>query len=85
MVGVEKLGSDLKEIKLTLDSMQKIQEEFISLPAAAEYLHISKSRLYKATMQRTINFYKPTKKILFKKSDLVKFIEAGQVKSLNAA
>jgi len=86
MVGMKTFEKNLGEIKSTLDSMRKVQEEFVDLPTAAEFLKISKSRIYKLTMARAINFYKPSgKKILFRKSDLIKFIEAGQIKSLNAA
>lgn len=86
MVGIKALGTDLKEIKSQLTSMQQTQEEFVTLPQAAEFLKISKSKIYKMTMSREIKFFKPSgKKILFKKSDLVKFIESGEVRSLTAA
>ncbi len=85
MVGIKALGTDLKEIKSQLTSMQKTQEEFLDLSQAALFLKLSKSKIYKMTMSREIKFFKPSgKKILFKKSDLVKFIESGEIKSLVA-
>ena len=84
MIGIKKIGEDLEEIKLTLNSMQQSSEEFIDMNEAAKFLMVSKSSLYKCTMKRQINFFKPGgKKILFKKSDLVSFIEAGRIKSLS--
>ncbi|MBL7851628.1 MAG: helix-turn-helix domain-containing protein [Cyclobacteriaceae bacterium] len=50
---------------------------------AAQYLQISKSKLYKLTSLKKIPFFKPTKKqLLFKLDDLDKYVQNSRVVSL---
>ncbi len=57
----------------------KEPERFLNTDEAAIYLRISKSHLYKLTMGRTIPFYKPSKVILFKKSELDEWLKTFRV------
>jgi excisionase family DNA binding protein len=55
-----------------------------TLEAAAEYLHISKSYLYKLTSRAAIAHYKPGgKKIIFDKQDLDRYLFRNRVRSLD--
>lgn len=50
------------------------KEEVLEIQEAADYLRCSTSKLYGMTSRREIPFSKPAKKVLFKKSDLDKYI-----------
>lgn len=50
------------------------KEGFLSMDQAAEYLKISKSKIYKHTMDNTIPFKKNGRRLLFKKSELADWI-----------
>ena len=56
-------------------------EKFLNVEEAAIYLKISKSHLYKLTMNRRIPYYKPSKIILFKKSELDDWIKRFRVQT----
>ena len=59
-------------------------ENFLNTNEASLYLDISKSYLYKLTMEKTLNFYKPNgKKIYFKKIDLDNYLNSKKSKSIN--
>jgi len=53
--------------------------EFLNLDEAAEFLRLSKSFLYKNTSQKTIPFRKIGKKLLFERSELQAWADAGRV------
>ena len=50
------------------------KNEILEIEEAANYLRCSKQKLYQMTSNREIPFSKPAKKVLFKKSDLDKYI-----------
>jgi excisionase family DNA binding protein len=57
------------------------QKPYISLEEASEYLSLSRSTLYQYTSKRIIPHYKIGRKLLFKVSELNKFIESHRVVS----
>ena len=66
------IQTDLEEIKALLKSQA---EKPLSLEETSDYLHISKSYLYKLTCLKKIPYFKPNgKMIYFKKSDLNKWL-----------
>jgi len=74
------------EILKELEEIKKLLIEQADKPMtvteAAEYLHISKSYLYKMTSACKISYFKPAgKKIYFTKSELNKWIKRNRVKS----
>jgi excisionase family DNA binding protein len=44
---------------------------------AADYLRVSKETIYRLARSKKIKSYKPSRKIVFKESDLDKYIEQG--------
>jgi len=52
--------------------------EWLSADQAADYLNIKKSTLYKKTMNGELPFYKPGKKLRFKRTELSEFIQSGR-------
>lgn len=49
-------------------------EGFLSIDQAADYLKISKSKIYKHTMDNTIPFKKNGRRLLFRKSELTEWV-----------
>ena len=57
-----------------------ISKEILTLEEAAQYLHVSKSYLYKQTSRKLIPYYKPTGKLCyFKRQDLDAWLLSGRV------
>lgn len=53
-------------------------EQYLNAKEAAEFLRITLGSLYQLTFKRAIPFYKPSKKLYFKKSELQKYIKEGK-------
>lgn len=61
-----------------------MMEKYLNTTEAAGILGISKSTLYKLTHEKKLRYYKPGGKlVLFKKQDLIDFIEQGEQKPLD--
>ena len=72
----------LDRIEERLDAMQtqNSEKEILDTKAAADYLGISKSHLYKLTHTRRLPCHKPTgKRLYFKRSDLEAYATTGRV------
>lgn len=69
LIGIEPIISITQQLK-----------EVLTLNEAAEFLCQSKSTLYKRTMEWTIPHYKVGKKLYFKRTDLIEWIEKHRVK-----
>jgi excisionase family DNA binding protein len=53
--------------------------EFIGIKEVVRLTGISKSRLYKLTAKGQIIHYKPTGKLLFKRHEILEWVENGKV------
>ena len=71
-----------EDLKILLTDLS-VNKKYLSLPEAAEYLRISDRNLRKLTKNNKIPFYKLEGKILFKVSELDKYIEKNKVESLS--
>ncbi|MCB9207596.1 MAG: helix-turn-helix domain-containing protein [Ignavibacteriales bacterium] len=70
----------IQEILDRITNLEKLVsndvETYLTFEQAREYLGLSKPYLYELTSKRLVPFYKPTgKKLLFKKSELIQWIE----------
>ncbi len=54
--------------------------EWLTVGQAADYLHVSKSWIYKRSMNNRIPYHKAGKKLMFRKSELNDFISMGRAK-----
>lgn len=70
------IREELKAVLTGNDSLVAPNDDdgFLSMDQAADYLKISKSRIYKHTMDNTIPFKKNGRRLLFKKSELSDWI-----------
>ena len=71
-----------EDLKILLTDLS-VNKKYLSLTEAAEYLRISDRNLRKLTKNNKIPFYKLEGKILFKISELDKYIEKNKVESLS--
>jgi len=79
----EELENQIARVRQEITSMSegKPIPEFIGTTEASELLGLSKSSIYKRTMNGTIPFYKIGRKLRFSRSELHEFIKKGQVES----
>ena len=71
-----------EDLKVLLTDLS-VNKKYLSLPEAAEYLRISDRNLRKLAKNSKLPFYKLEGKILFKISELDKYIEKNKVESLS--
>ena len=55
-------------------------DELLTINEALEYLKISRGSLYKLMKQKAFPYIKLEKRVLFRKSDIDKFLESKTVK-----
>lgn len=64
----------------------KLQEEqFLDMKSAADFLHLSVSRLYTLCQKRNVPYIKMGKRLLFVKADLINFMKSKRVEVLQTA
>lgn len=63
------------------DRLKVICEEVMDIDALCAFIHLDKPTIYALTSQRRIPHTKPTGKLLFLKSDIVKWLKDNQVKT----
>jgi excisionase family DNA binding protein len=69
-----KLLEVLERIEMVMNTHLKESKEVLSVNEAAEFLNLETSYLYQLTSKRLIPFYRPGRKLYFKKSDLIDWI-----------
>lgn len=74
----------MKFVKETLNEIKEILEkEFLNLEETANYLSLSKSKLYKLTSKKEIPHYKPSGKIIyFKRSEINEWVFKNKITSV---
>ena len=81
------LKSLLKEIMEEILSkdrrLWKNDSTLINIQEAAALLNLAVTTLYEKTSEKTIPHYKHGKKIMFKKSELLAWVEARRVKTIH--
>ncbi len=74
----EELKKEFEIIKEMLVEMNMHTKEYLNVQEASKFLHLSVSSIYKLTYADKIKYSKPNGKIiLFRRTDLVEFIESG--------
>ncbi|WP_336516452.1 helix-turn-helix domain-containing protein [Pollutibacter soli] len=74
----ELLKNSVKELLESSNEIKKeSQKEILSLRETADFLNIAPQTLYGYTSNRSIPFIKKGKKLYFKRSDILKWLNAG--------
>lgn len=77
MVQITYLSKELSSVSKRLQSQSKTSqsEGFIDLDTACEVIHLKKPTIYKLAQKGLIPHYKPAKELLFRRSELIKWVE----------
>ena len=67
--------------KPNLETTGSNSDEIMNINKVADYLTLSKSAIYKFTMNREIPYFKRSRKLYFKRKEIDKWIEEGKVKT----
>ena len=73
---IKELENRLKKIENLLQERHHNNVVFLNIDETSEFIKMKKSSIYQLVYQRSIPYYKPGKLLLFKKSDLVNWIES---------
>ena len=86
-IGPNELRNLLKEVLLEViqESQQPHREasNIMDIQEAAAFLNLALPTLYAKTSKRVIPHYKQGKKLLFKRAELIAWIESSRVKTMN--
>jgi excisionase family DNA binding protein len=61
--------------------MNSIEEMYLDKRAAAKFLGVCYATMTKLMAAKEITYYKPAGRPLFKKEDLIRWVERGKVKA----
>lgn len=78
---VQQFKNQLNKIEKLLTSIKQNEVEFMDLEEASQFLKLKKSTIYQLVFRKEIPYYKSTKKLLFKKNELVDWVESNRVSS----
>lgn len=59
------------------------KNDFIKIGDVADLLGVKKNRVYQLVFEKKIPYYKPTKVLLFKRSEIIAMIEATRIKPID--
>lgn len=77
-IQIRKISEQVEEINQRLENQYSgSYNAWLNVDQAADYLHVSKSWIYKRTMNNEIPFHKPSKKLMFRRSELDNYIATG--------
>jgi excisionase family DNA binding protein len=79
---LKQVQHQLNKIESLLTSIKNNEVEFMDLEEASQFLKLKKPTIYQMVFKREIPFYKSTKKLLFKKNELVEWVENSKVLTL---
>ncbi|MBR09479.1 MAG: DNA-binding protein [Rickettsiales bacterium] len=80
---LDKIESLLEKLQSDEIAVKNKEEKFLSPQEAADFLGDALATLYGRTSKNEIPFYKRGKKLYFKKSELIEWIEAGKCKTID--
>ena len=76
---IKQFQNQLNKIEKLVTSINHNETEFMDIEETSKFLKLKKSTLYQFVFKRQIPFYKSTKKLLFKKSELIDWVEKDRV------
>lgn len=79
---IKELENRLKKIENLLQERHHNDVVFLNIDEVSEFIKMKKSSIYQLVYLRKIPFYKRGKLLLFKKSELVNWIESKRFETL---
>jgi excisionase family DNA binding protein len=80
---IKMFANQLNKIEKLVISIDKNKTEFMDIQEASNFLKLKVSTIYQFVDRNKIPFHKPTKKLLFKKSELVEWVEKNRVLTID--
>ncbi len=76
-VQIAQISKDIAVLtrNISLESSNQETEVFIGIDEACALVHLAKPTIYKLAQKRLIPHYKPSKELLFRKTELIKWVE----------
>jgi excisionase family DNA binding protein len=81
----KQISTQLNRLETLLIDIRGKEPEFMNIEEVSSFLKLKKSTLYNLVFNRRIPFYKKTKILLFKKSELIDWVEQKRVSSIMEA
>lgn len=78
---IRQFKNQLNKIERLLISVKQNETEFMDIDEASHFLKLKKSTVYQLVFRKEIPYYKSTKKLLFKKNELVDWVESNKVRA----
>ena len=79
---IRELDNRLKKIERLLEERHHNEVIYLNIEEASQFIKMKKTSIYQLVYQRKIPFYKRGKILLFKKSELVQWIENERKETL---
>ena len=79
---IKELDNRLKKIERLLEERHHNEVIYLNIEEASQFIKMKKTSIYQLVYQRKIPFYKRGKILLFKKSELVNWIESKRFETL---
>lgn len=76
---IKQIQNQLNNIENLINSIKKNETEYMDIDEASNFLKLKKATLYQMVFKREIPFYKSTKKLLFKKLDLIEWVDKDRI------
>ena len=80
---LDRIENILEKLQSDKTAIESKEENFLSPQEAADFLGDALPTLYGRTSKNEIPFYKRGKKLYFKKSELIEWIEAGKCRTID--
>jgi excisionase family DNA binding protein len=77
----EELGNSLKEIEISNQSGEP--DEYLNVKQVSELIGLEESTIYALTSQRRIPHYKPSKKLLFSKHEILDWLKDYRCRTID--
>ncbi len=79
---LKQVQHQLNKIEQLVTSINQNETEFMDINEVSKFLKLKKSTIYQLVFKRGIPFHKCTKKLLFKKSELIEWVEKDRVPTI---
>lgn len=80
---IKQFANQLNKIEKLVTTINQSNTEFMDIQEASNFLKLKVSTIYQFVDKNKIPFHKPTKKLLFKKSELVEWVEKNRVLTID--
>mgnify|MGYP000928047106 CR=1 FL=1 len=81
---IDDARSQKKNMTETASLLSESMQDLLKIEEAAEFLRVTRVSMYRLVEKRAIPFYRVLHRILFKKKDLLEFVERGKTNDIRS-